>query len=75
MTGDYVSAEENLRITMVEDQAQLFLLCSWVLLVAVSLVTVALISIIIRRKVQDEQKMIGTLSALGYRKKAIVMLT
>ena len=67
MTGEYVSAEENLRITMVEDQAQLFLLCSWVLLVAVSLVTVALISIIIRRKVQDEQKMIGTLSALGYR--------
>ena len=73
MTGEYVSAEENLRITMVEDQAQLFLLCSWVLLVAVSLVTVALISIIIRRKVQDEQKMIGTLSALGYRKKALVM--
>ncbi len=73
MTGEYVSAEENLRITMVADQAQLFLICSWILLVSVSLVTVALISIIIRRKVQDEQKLIGTLSALGYGKRTLVM--
>ncbi len=72
MTADYLSAEDNLRISFVDEQAQLFLLCSWIILVVVPLVTVALISIIIRRKVRDEQKLIGTLSALGYKKSALV---
>lgn len=73
MTRKYVSAEDNLRISFVEEQAQLFLICSWIILVVVPLITVALISIIIKRKVKDEQKMLGTLSALGYRKTALVM--
>lgn len=68
MTREYIPAGDNQRITLVEEQAQLFLICSWIILVVVLLVTVALISIIIRRKVRDEQKMLGTLSALGYRK-------
>lgn len=72
MTSEYVSADDNLRISFVEEQAQLFLICSWIILVVVPLVTVALISIIIRRKVKDEQKLIGTLSAMGYRKGALI---
>lgn len=72
-TREYVSAEDNLRISFVEEQAELFLICSWILLVIVPLITVALISIIIKRKVRDEQKMLGTLSALGYRKPVLVM--
>lgn len=73
MTREYISAEDNLRISFVEEQAQLFLICSWIILIIVPFITVTLISIIIKRKVKDEQKMIGTLSALGYRKSALVM--
>lgn len=73
MTREYVSAEDNTRISMVLEQAQLFLVCSWILLVVVPLITVALISIIIKRKVKDEQKMLGTLSALGYKKPMLIM--
>lgn len=73
MTREYVSAADNLRISFVDEQAQLFLVCSWIILVIVPLITVALISIIIKRKVKDEQKMIGTLSALGYRKPVLIM--
>lgn len=73
MTREYVSAQENLRISFVEEQAQIFLICSWIILVIVPFITVALISIIIKRKVKDEQKMIGTLSALGYKKSMLVM--
>ncbi|MCB6993120.1 FtsX-like permease family protein [bacterium 210820-DFI.6.37] len=72
MTSEYVSADDNLRISFVEEQARLFLICSWIILVVVPFVTIALISIIIRRKVKDEQKMIGTLSAMGYRKGALI---
>ena len=39
---------------------------SWMLLCILPLVAVALICIIISRKVKTEQKMIGTLSAMGY---------
>lgn len=73
MTREYISAEDNLRISFVEEQAQLFLICSWIILVIVPFITVALISIIIKRKVKEEQKMIGTLAALGYRKSTLVI--
>ena len=36
------------------------------------LITVALIAIIIGRKIKQEQKMIGTLSALGYTKRQLM---
>lgn len=64
----YSAAEENPRITMVEQQAQMFIVMAYVLLCILPLVVVVLISIIISRKVKSEQKMIGTLSALGYKK-------
>ncbi len=73
ITREYVDAQDNLRISFVEEQARLFLVCSWIILLVVPLVTVALISIIIQRKVKDEQRMIGTLSALGYKKSVLIM--
>lgn len=68
----YSAAEENLRITMVEQQAQLFIVMGYVLLCILPLVAVILISIIISRKVKSEQRMIGTLSALGYKKRQLM---
>lgn len=64
----YSAAAENPRIMMVDEQAQLFLVMSYILLCILPLITVALISIIISRKVKSEQRMIGTLSAMGYKK-------
>lgn len=69
----YSAAEENPRITMVEQQAQLFIVMSYVLLCILPLVAVVLISIIISRKVKSEQRMIGTLSALGYKKGQLML--
>lgn len=64
----YSSAEENPRIIMVEEQAQMFIVMAYVLLCVLPLIAVILISIIISRKVKSEQRMIGTLSALGYKR-------
>lgn len=64
----YSSAAENPRIVMVDEQAQIFIMMSYILLCILPLIAVALISIIISRKVKSEQRMIGTLSAMGYKK-------
>lgn len=69
----YAAAEENPRITMVEQQAQMFIVMAYVLLCILPLVAVVLISIIISRKVKSEQRMIGTLSALGYKKGRLML--
>ncbi|MDD2960338.1 MAG: FtsX-like permease family protein [Lachnospiraceae bacterium] len=68
----YSSAEENLRITMVDTQAQMFVIMAYIILCVLPLIAVALVCIIIGRKIKSEQKLIGTLSALGY-KKGILM--
>jgi putative ABC transport system permease protein len=64
----YSAATENPRIVMVDEQAQMFLVMSYILLCILPLIAVALICIIISRKVKSEQRMIGTLSAMGYKK-------
>ena len=64
----YTAAADNMRIRMVDEQAEMFLIMSYVILFVLPLLAVALVSIIISRKVKNEQKMIGTLSALGYKK-------
>lgn len=69
----YSAAEENPRITMVEQQTQMFIVMAYVLLCILPLVVVVLISIIISRKVKSEQRMIGTLSALGYKKRQLML--
>ncbi len=69
----YLSADENPRISMVHTQAEMFIRCSYILLVVLPLISVALICIILSRKVKSEQKMIGTLSALGYKKGRLML--
>ena len=70
--SNYIAAEENTRISFVYDQAKMFLLMSWVMLVVLPFITVALISILIGRKVRSEQKIIGTLSAMGYERSKLM---
>ncbi len=64
----YINAEDNYRIKMVDMQAEMFVSISYIILVIMPLIVVILVSIIISRKVKAEQKLIGTLSALGYTK-------
>lgn len=64
----YSAAADNPRITMVDQQAEMFVVMAYLLLCILPLIAVALVSIIISRKVKQEQRMIGTLSALGYKK-------
>ena len=72
-TLSYLSADENTRITFVHEQADMFILAAWVMLVMLPFITVALISIIIGRKIRSEQKIIGTHSALGYRRSTLML--
>lgn len=69
----YSAAEDNPRITMVKQQAQMFIVMAYLLLCILPLIAVALISIIISRKVKSEQRVIGTLSALGYKKRRLML--
>ena len=71
----YLAKDNNQRITMVDDQAMMFLIMAFVFLFTLPLITVALIAIIIGRKIKQEQKMIGTLSALGYTKDNLCGIT
>ena len=72
-TLSYLSADENTRITFVHEQADMFILCAWLMLVLLPFITVALISIIIGRKIRSEQKIIGTLSAQGYKRSTLML--
>ena len=70
--NSYLAKDNNQRITMVDDQSIMFLIMEFVFLFTLPLITVALIAIIIGRKIKQEQKMIGTLSALGYTKSQLM---
>lgn len=69
----YAASGENNRILMVNQQAEMFIIMSYVLLCILPLVAVALVGIIISRKVKTEQRIIGTLSALGYKKRQLML--
>ena len=64
----YTAAEDNLRITMMTEQPKIFLAMAYFSLLTMPLMAVVLISIILSRKIRNEQKLIGTLSAYGYSK-------
>lgn len=66
--SSFTPADENMRISFVHEQANMFLLTAWIILFTVPIIAVALISIMISRRIKSEQKIIGTLSALGYSK-------
>lgn len=68
----YISAQENMRIDMVKMQAEMFTAISYIILAIMPLIVVVLVSIVINRKVKSEQRLIGTLTALGYKKGKIM---
>ena len=69
----YIPAEENMRIDMVKKQAEMFRVMSYLILAVMPLLVVVLVSIVIDRKVRSEQKLIGTLTALGYKKNKLML--
>lgn len=69
----YIPAKENMRIDMVKKQAEMFIVMSYIILAVMPLVVVVLVSIVINRKVKSEQKIIGTLTALGYKKSKLML--
>ncbi|MBQ8597314.1 MAG: FtsX-like permease family protein [Lachnospiraceae bacterium] len=69
----YIAAKENMRIDMVKMQAEMFIVISYIILLVMPLIVVVLVSIVINRKVKSEQKMIGTLTALGYKKGRLML--
>ena len=69
----YLSAKENMRIDMVKMQAEMFTIMSYLILAIMPIVVVVLVSIVINRKVKSEQKLIGTLTALGYKKSKLML--
>ena len=71
MSG-YLGSDHNLRVTFVYEQADMFIMSSWFILVIFPLLTVALVCILLGRRIRSEQKLIGTLSALGYTKAGLM---
>ena len=69
----YLSAKENMRIDLVKMQAEMYIYMSYIILAVMPLVVVVLVSIVINRKVKSEQKLIGTLTALGYKKSGLMI--
>ncbi len=69
----YLSAGENMRIDMVKMQAEMFIYMSYIILIIMPLIVVVLVSIVINRKVKSEQRLIGTLTALGYKKGKLML--
>lgn len=69
----YLSADVNGRINYIYQEADTYFLMSWILLLVLPLTAVVLVCLIISRKITKEQKIIGTLSALG-RKPGTIML-
>ena len=66
--ASYLAADNNMRITFVHEQADMFIMSSWFILTLFPLLTVLMICILLGRKIRAEQKLIGTLSAMGYGK-------
>ncbi len=71
--SSYLAAQENMRIDMVKMQAELMVYMAYGLLVVMPLIVVVLVSIVINRKVKSEQKLLGTLTALGYKKRKLML--
>ena len=69
----YIAASENMRIDMVKMQAEMFVVISYIILLVMPLIVVVLVSIVINRKVKSEQRLIGTLTALGYKKGQLML--
>lgn len=72
-TLSYLSADVNGRINYIYQEADTYFLMSWILLLVLPLTAVVLVCLIISRKISKEQKIIGTLSALGRKPRTIML--
>ena len=70
--NSYINADDNLRITMMTLQPEMFIQMGYATVFTLPLLAVVLIGIILSRKVRNEQKMIGTLAACGYTNRQII---
>ena len=67
----YISRTSNMRINSALNQSKLIFSVAIVIAPVLYLVVILLIALMLKRKLKGEQKQIGTLVALGYRKKEI----
>ena len=72
-TLSYLASGENGRIEYVYQESGTYILISWIMLATMPIIAVVLICLIIGRKIRKEQKIIGTLSALGYKPSTIML--
>ena len=70
--NSYIASQDNMRITMMTLQPEMFITMGYFTLFTLPLLAVVLIGIILSRKVRNEQKMIGTLAACGYTNRQII---
>ncbi len=68
---NYLSADDNMRILMVPQQADMFIMAAYLTLVLMPLIAVMLVCILLSRKIKEEQRLIGTLASFGYTKNQI----
>ena len=73
ITLSYMKAETNHRISTPKSTIVQFELITGVILPALLVLVIAVIAVVLGRKVKAEKKHIGTLTALGYRKNEIAM--
>lgn len=73
ITLSYMTAETNHRISTPKATIVQFELITGVILPALLVLVIAVIAVVLGRKVKAEKKHIGTLTALGYRKSEIAM--
>lgn len=71
-TLSYVDSAANSRITYVDESPQMYVDFSYALLPIILSFVVMLIAIVLGRMIKKEQRQIGTLSAIGYRKAEII---
>ena len=70
-TISYMDAENNQRIRYARNNPKNFILMSVLILPVLLLLVMIMVSVVLMRMIKDERKIIGTLIALGYRKKRL----
>ena len=73
VTVSYMTAKTNHRITTPRATITQYRIITNLILPILLLLVMAIIAVVLGRKVSSEQKHIGTLTALGYRKREIIM--
>lgn len=73
VTLSYMTSETNHRISTPKSTVEQYQIITGVILPVLLILVIAVITVVLGRKVRSEKKYIGTLTALGYRKLEIAM--